>query len=282
LERNLKIWTIRELLDWLIIQFEKNDITSPKQNAETIISHVLKVKRLDIYLQPEKEISDVQLNTILEITSRRKKYEPLQYILGETEFYGYKIIVNKRVLIPRPETELLVEKIINEEKKASSMLEIGTGSGAIVIALAKNLDNIKIDAIDILKDVLKIAEQNAKLNNVEINFFQSDIFKNVSEKYNIILSNPPYISQTDYEQLPVEIKDFEPKSALQAMNNGLYFYKEILKYAKEHLTKSGKIYFEIGYDQAKKITEIAKENGFSNIQVFKDLNGFDRIMRIYN
>ncbi len=278
----MEVWTIQKLLDWLIAQFEKNKITNPKQNAETIISHVLKVKRLDIYLQPEKEISDVQLNTILEITSRRKKYEPLQYILGETEFYGYKIIVNKRVLIPRPETELLVEKIINEEKKASSMLEIGTGSGAIVIALAKNLDNIKIDAIDILKDVLKIAEQNAKLNNVEINFFQSDIFENVTDKYDLIISNPPYISQTDYEELPVEIKDFEPKSALQAMNNGLYFYKEILKYAKEHLTKSGKIYFEIGYDQAKKITEIAKENGFSNIQVFKDLNGFDRIMRIYN
>jgi len=269
-------------LDWLIAQFEKNKITNPKQNAETIISHVLKVKRLDIYLQPEKEISDVQLNTILEITSRRKKYEPLQYILGETEFYGYKIIVNKRVLIPRPETELLVEKIINEEKKASSMLEIGTGSGAIVIALAKNLDNIKIDAIDILKDVLKIAEQNAKLNNVEINFFQSDIFENVTDKYDLIISNPPYISQTDYEELPVEIKDFEPKSALQAMNNGLYFYNEILKYAKEYLTESGKIYFEIGYDQAEKITEMAMKNGFSDIQGFKDLNGFDRIVRIIN
>jgi len=278
----LEVWTIQKLLDWLIAQFEKNKITNPKQNAETIISHVLKVKRLDIYLQPEKEISDVQLNTILEITSRRKKYEPLQYILGETEFYGYKIIVNKRVLIPRPETELLVEKIINEEKKASSMLEIGTGSGAIVIALAKNLDNIKIDAIDILKDVLKIAEQNAKLNNVEINFFQSDIFENVTDKYDLIISNPPYISQTDYEELPVEIKDFEPKSALQAMNNGLYFYNEILKYAKEYLTESGKIYFEIGYDQAEKITEMAMKNGFSDIQGFKDLNGFDRIVRIIN
>ena len=278
----MEVWTIQKLLDWLIAQFEKNKITNPKQNAETIISHVLKVKRLDIYLQPEKEISDVQLNTILEITSRRKKYEPLQYILGETEFYGYKIIVNKRVLIPRPETELLVEKIINEEKKASSMLEIGTGSGAIVIALAKNLDNIKIDAIDILKDVLKIAEQNAKLNNVEINFFQSDIFENVTDKYDLIISNPPYISQTDYEELPVEIKDFEPKSALQAMNNGLFFYNIILQNAKEYLTESGKIYFEIGYDQAEEITEIAKEKGLSDIRVFKDLNGSDRIVRIIN
>ena len=276
----MKIRTIRKLLDWLIIQFEKNDITSPKQNAETIISHALKMKRLDIYLHLEEEISDTQLNTILEITSRRKKHEPLQYILGETEFYGYKINVSNSVLIPRPETELLVEKIINNEKNVNSILEIGTGSGAIVIALAKNLNTNKIDAVDISESALKMAQQNAELNDVEINFFRSDIFENVTAKYDLIISNPPYISQDQYEKLPKEIKDHEPKSALQAKNNGLYFYKKILHNAKEHLTESGKIYFEIGYDQAEKITEIAKKSGFSNIQVLKDLNGFDRIMRI--
>jgi release factor glutamine methyltransferase len=278
----LKVWTIWELLNWLTAQLKKNEITSPKQNAEIIISHVLQMNRLDIYLQPEKEISDTQLNSILKITSRRKRHEPLQYILGETEFYGYKIIVSNSVLIPRSETELLVEKIIHEEKSGTRILDIGTGSGAIVIALAKNLETEYIDAVDISKIVLKIAQQNADLNNVEINFFQSDIFENVTNKYDLIISNPPYISQVKYEQLPVEIKEYEPKSALQAENNGLYFYEKILQNAKEHLTKSGKIYFEIGYDQAKKIIEIARENEFSDIQVFKDLNGFDRIMRIFN
>jgi len=278
----LKVWTIWELLNWLTAQLKKNEITSPKQNAEIIISHVLQMNRLDIYLQPEKEISDTQLNSILKITSRRKRHEPLQYILGETEFYGYKIIVSNSVLIPRSETELLVEKIIHEEKSGTRILDIGTGSGAIVIALAKNLETEYIDAVDISKIVLKIAQQNADLNNVEINFFQSDIFENVTNKYDLIISNPPYISQAEYEQLPVEIKGYEPKSALQAENNGLYFYEKILQNAKEHLTKSGKIYFEIGYDQAEKIIEIARENEFSNIHVFKDLNGFDRIMRIFN
>ena len=278
----MRVWTIQELLVWLIAQLEKSDIISPKQNSETIISHVLQMKRLDIYLHLEKEISDVQLNAILEITSRRKKHEPLQYILGETEFYGYKIIVNKSVLIPRPETELLVEKIICEEKKVNSVLEIGTGSGAIVIALARNMNDKKIDAIDVSETAVKTAQENANLINVKINFFQSDIFENVTSKYDIIISNPPYISQIEYEKLPKEIKDHEPKSALQAENNGLYFYNKILQNAKEHLTESGKIYFEIGYDQAEKIIKIAKENGFSNIQVFKDLNGFDRIMRIFN
>lgn len=276
----MKIWTIQELLDWLIAQLGKSEITSPKQNAETIISHVLQMKRLDIYLHLEKEISDVQFNTVLKISARRKKHEPLQYILGETEFYGYKIKVSNNVLIPRPETELLVEKIIDNEKNVRNILDIGTGSGAIAIALARNLNDIKIDAVDISETALKIAKQNTQLNNVEINFFQSDIFENVTGKYDLIISNPPYISQTEYELLPKEIKDHEPKSALQADNNGLYFYNKILQNAKEYLTESGKIYFEIGYDQAKKITGIAKENGFSNIQVFKDLNGFDRIMRI--
>ncbi|MEA2095878.1 MAG: peptide chain release factor N(5)-glutamine methyltransferase [Candidatus Cloacimonadota bacterium] len=276
----MRIRTIRKLLDWLIAQFEKNEITSPKQNAEIIISHVLKMKKLDIFLHLEKEILDVQLNTILEITSRRKKHEPLQYILGETEFYGCTIKVTPDVLIPRPETELLVEKIIHEEKEVDNILEIGTGSGAIVIALAKNMNEIKIDAVDISGSALKIAQQNAELNNVEINFFQSDIFENVTDKYDLIISNPPYISQDQYKQLPKEIKDHEPKSALQAENNGLYFYKKILQKAKEHLTESGKVYFEIGYDQAEEISNIARENRYQKVEIFQDLNGFDRIMRI--
>lgn len=270
------------MLDWLTAQLEKNEITSPKQNAENIISHVMQMNRLDIYLHLEKKISENQFEEILEIVSRREKHEPLQYILGKTEFYGYKIKVSNSVLIPRPETELLVEKIIQEEKNIYSILDIGTGSGAIVIALANNLNNIKIDATDISIIALREAKQNAELNNVEINFFRSDIFENVTNKYDLIISNPPYISLAEYELLPKEIKEYEPKSALQAENNGLYFYEKILQNAKEYLTELGKIYFEIGYDQAEKITKIAKENGFSNIQVFKDLNGFDRIIRIFN
>ncbi len=276
----MRTWTIRELLDRLITQFENNKISSPKQNAETIISHILKMKRLDIYLQLENEISETELNSILVITERRKKCEPLQYILGETEFYGYKIKVNKSVLIPRPETELLVEKIIKEENNVNSILEIGTGSGAIVIALKKHFQNSIVLASDVSKDALKTAAENAVLNSVQLEFVKSDIFENIAGRFDLIISNPPYISPDEYEQLPIEIRDHEPKSALQAENNGLYYYEKILQNAKGHLTKSGKIYFEIGYDQAEKIADIAKENGFSKIKVFKDLNGFDRIMRI--
>ena len=276
----MRTWKIRELLDWLITQFEKNEITSPKQNAEIIISHILKMKRLDFYLHLENEISETQLNSILVIAERRKKHEPLQYILRETEFYSYKIKVCESVLIPRPETELLVEKIIKEENNVNSILEIGTGSGAIIIALKKHFQNSIVLASDVSKDALKIAAENAEINSVQIEFVKSDIFENIAVRFDLIISNPPYISKVEYELLPKEIKDHEPKSALQAENNGLYYYEKILQNAKEHLTESGKIYFEIGCDQAEKITQIAKENGFSNIQVFKDLNGFDRIMRI--
>lgn len=278
----MKIWTISKLLDWITSEFTKCNINSPKQNAETILAHTLNIKRLDIYLLLNEEISGSKLNTIFNIISRRKDHEPLQYILGETEFYGYKIKVNKSVLIPRPETEQLVEKIITEENDMKNILEIGTGSGAIVIALAKKLNCNIVDAIDISKDALHTAKHNAKANNVHVNFFKSNIFSKVTSKYDLIISNPPYISQTNYEELPTEIKNFEPISALLASNNGLFFYNKILQNAKEHLTESGKIYFEIGYDQAEKITEMAKENGFRNIQVFKDLNGFDRIVIIYN
>ena len=278
----LKTWTISKLLEWATKELNNSGISSPKQNVETILAHTLNIKRLDIYLQLERKFSGKKLEIVFNIISRRKDKEPLQYILGETEFYGYTIKVDKSVLIPRPETELLVERIIAEENDIKNILEIGTGSGALVIALAKKMNGIVIDATDISEDALRIAEQNTILNQVDINIFKSDIFDNVLCKYDLIISNPPYISLTDYEELPVEIKDFEPRSALQADDNGLFFYNKILQKAKDHLTESGKIYFEIGYDQAKKITEIAKENGFSNIKVFKDLNGFDRIVRIIN
>ena len=199
---------------------------------------------------------------------------------NKTDFFGYPIFVDRNVLIPRPETELLVEKILNENLEARKILEIGTGSGAIAIAIAKNLFQAKITATDISEKVLQVAEKNAIENKVEINFINSNLFENISGKYDLIVSNPPYISKTEYEKLPSEIQKFEPKKALIADENGLFFYKKILAKAKDYLTKNGKIYFEIGLDQAERIKEIALINGFKNIEVCEDLNGFDRIIRM--
>ncbi len=274
----MKNKTISEILNKSIKLLKKYNIENPKIDAELIISHVLDLNKTNLYLN-SKDISDNEKSDIIEqLIIRRTKHEPLQYILGETEFYGCKIKVNPDVLIPRPETELLVEKVLKED--FNSMLEIGTGSGAISIALSKQMKNIKIKATDISKKALNTARQNAELNNVSIDFIQSDIFENIKVKYDIIVSNPPYISKKEYNKLAPEIKDYEPEISLLAEEEGLSYYKKILANAKDYLTDKGKIYFEIGYDQAEKIKEIAKKNGFNEINVFKDLNSFDRIVRI--
>ena len=270
--------TVLKILNKSIDQLKKYNIENPQLNAELIISHVLDMNKANLYLN-SKDILDNEKSDIIEqFIIRRTKHEPLQYILGETEFYGCKIKVNPDVLIPRPETELLVEKLVQEN--VNSILEIGTGSGAIAIALAKQMKNVQIEATDISEKALNTARQNAELNNVSINFMQSDIFENIKNKYDIIVSNPPYISKKEYDNLAPEIKDYEPEISLLAKEEGLFYYKKIFENAKDYLTEKGKIYFEIGYNQAEKIKEIAKENGFDEINVFKDLNGFDRIVMI--
>ena len=270
--------TVLKILNKSIDQLKKYNIENPQLNAELIISHVLDMNKANLYLN-SKDILDNEKSDIIEqFIIRRTKHEPLQYILGETEFYGCKIKVNPDVLIPRPETELLVEKLVQEN--VNSILEIGTGSGAIAIALAKQMKNVQIEATDISEKALNTARQNGELNNVSINFIQSDIFENIKNKYDIIVSNPPYISKKEYDNLAPEIKDYEPEISLLAKEEGLFYYKKIFENAKDYLTDIGKIYFEIGYDQAKRVKKFALENGFSKVEVYQDLNGFNRIVKI--
>ena len=185
--------------------------------------------------------------------------KPVQYIVGNVDFYDINLLVNKNVLIPRFETEYLVEKTINYAKKLKEpldILDIGTGSGAIAITLAKHL-NSKVIATDISEKALEIAQKNAKRNNTKINFKQSDILKNVKGKFDIIISNPPYISKD--ETIDPLVKNNEPSLALYADNKGLYFYEEILKNIKPYLKEKSIIAFEIGYTQSEDITKIAQK-----------------------
>ncbi|MCD4796360.1 MAG: peptide chain release factor N(5)-glutamine methyltransferase [Candidatus Cloacimonetes bacterium] len=269
-----------EIINWAADLLSSKDIENPRFDSEYIISHVLGMSRLELNLHQEDNVTENNFALIQSMVSRRGKHEPLQYILSETEFYGCKIKVTENVLIPRPETELLVEKIIIENPCVKTILEIGTGSGAIAIALAKGLKSPEITATDISEDAIKVAEINALENNADIIFIVSDIFENVKGKFDLIVSNPPYISDDEYKKLAREIREFEPRDALLAKDNGLYFYKKILEKAKEYLTDKGKIYFEISYNLAGKIKKFANDNGYKKIEVFKDLNGFDRMMRI--
>ena len=271
---------ISEIINWATDLLTSTDIEKPKLDSEYIISHVLGINRLELNLHQEDEVTENDLVLIQNMISRRRKNEPLQYILGETDFYGLSLKVNEHVLIPRPETELLVEKIITENPTAEEILEIGTGSGAIAIALAANIKNAKIMAVDISDKALQIARENAVKNKVNINFCFSDVFENVTGKYDLIISNPPYISKKEYPYLSREIREHEPSIALLADDNGLAFYKKILCSGKDYLTEKGKIYFEIGYSLSESIKKVAEENGFRNIETVKDLNGFDRMMVI--
>ncbi len=276
----MKSRTILEILDQVTGFLKSKKIKNSRLNAEQIISHVLKIKIFDLYLIDDNVVSIEDKKQIENFMLRRATYEPLQYILGETNFYGNKMLVNRTVLIPRPETEYLVEKIIKENPGANSILDIGTGSGAIAIALAKEMNPAIIDAIDISDAALEIAKKNSEINKVNINFFQSDVFSNVYCKYDIIVSNPPYIPEDEFEKLPIEIKNFEPRMALVANKTGLIFYKKILGKASDFLNEKGEIYFEIGYNNGEKIKKLAEKSGFTNIEIKKDLNDFDRIIKI--
>lgn len=220
-----------------------------------------------------------------EALKRLEAGEPVQYIVGDTDFYGNIIKVNKNVLIPRRETEELVEKTLEYLKKYFntnlSILDIGTGSGCIPITLKKHLPYSKIDACDISPLALKVAKNNALCNNVDINFIESDIFSNIKNKYDCIISNPPYIRE-DEEIMPI-VKNNEPHIALYAKDNGLYFYKEILKQAHEYLNEKFIIAFEIGDLQGSSIIELAsKYFPGAKIILEKDLQHFDRFIFIIN
>ena len=212
---------------------------------------------------------------------------PVQYIVGNTNFYGYDFKVNRNTLIPRFETELLVEKTYNYIKKYFNkdnikILDIGTGSGCIAITLNKLLNSCDITGIDISSEALEVAKENNIINNTNVKFIESDIFSNVSDKYDVIISNPPYISYDDIEVMDI-VKNNEPHLALYAKDNGLYFYDKIIKDSSKYLNDKFIMAFEIGYKQGKDITKIVnKYYKDINMSVEKDYSGSDRFVFIWN
>lgn len=223
-------------------------------------------------------IPDNIINTLLDKIDLLAKNTPLAYILGNAEFYGNLFAVTPNTLIPRPETELLCDIIIKENKGTSNLniLDMCTGSGCIAITLAKNLSS-NVTAVDISYTALDIAKQNATNLNTKINFVYSNMFDNVTGTYDIIVSNPPYIESGEIPKLMDSVKNFEPHLALDGGTDGLDFYKTINDLSPQFLKPNGKLYLEIGYNQAKSLTNILSSN-FDNIQVIKDYNGLDRII----
>jgi len=254
-----------------------------------LLENKLNLQRIDTVLKPDFIIDDTILSELKSTVKRLQKEEPIQYILGETEFYGLPFIVNKNTLIPRPETEELVEWILLEIAKIQgcinptlSVLDIGTGTGCIPISLAKNLTDVKITAIDISPEALKVAKQNATLNNVEITFLEMDILKThqLEKQYDIIVSNPPYVRELEKAEIKNNVLQNEPHLALFVEDHTpLIFYAKIADLAKQCLTKEGILFFEINQYLGKETIEMLEQKGFKNIALKKDVFGNDRMIQ---
>jgi release factor glutamine methyltransferase len=269
----------------LSTEYLKNKgIESPRINAELLLANILKCKRLNLYLLFDRPLTDEEVAKYRELLKRRSKFEPLQYIVGNVEFYGLEFYVNPSVLIPRPETEILVETIINIYKDFDpvNILDIGTGSGNIAIALAKNIRNSYITALDISEEALITAKENAVLNSIDnkIDFIKSDFLNDEMNllDFDVIVSNPPYISIQDYETLRPELRDYEPKAALTDNNSGYFFYETISTRAYNLLKQNGRLFFEIGKDQYSEVNRIMSNNNFQNISVIKDYQNIERVI----
>ena len=242
------------------------------------IEHILGFNKSDCILNNDFVLNNKQINFFKKIIIELNNHMPIQYILGETYFYDLKIKVDKSTLIPRGETEELVKWVL--EHKFSSVLDIGTGSGCIAISLGYNSDAF-ISALDVSKDALDIAQLNADLHNVNIDFICDDIFKyNPQMKYNIIVSNPPYVLNNEKKHISKNVLDYEPHLALFVDDNEpLIYYRRIIHLADKFLTNSGYLFFEINECFAKEIMNILKEFHFVNIELKKDINGKERMIK---
>lgn len=242
-------WTVLSMLEWATGYFEENDVKSPRMSIEWLLAHVLSIKRLDLYLNYDRPLTNPELEELRPLVKRRAAHEPLQYIIGETDFHHVKIKVKPGVLIPRQETEQLVEIILsNHRDEALEVIDIGTGSGCIPIALKAERNAWEMNAIDISDSALQIAKDNAALNNVKIDFYTEDIFKPIKtsagKHFDIIVSNPPYILEDEKETLDSEVLDYEPKEALFCSSTN-EIYGAIEQFAKVHLKPYGHLYLEL-------------------------------------
>lgn len=238
-------------------------------------------------IKKDEKVSENDFEKIKKIVFRLKAFEPIQYILGETEFYGLKLKVSTSVLIPRPETEELVELIIKSDlKKNSKILDIGTGSGCIPLALKSRLNSATISGVDISENALEIARKNAEFSGLNVDFFQSDILKwqNTEwEIYDVIVSNPPYIRESEKLKMQKNVLDFEPENALFVNdNNPLIFYRSITGFAKKYLAESGMLFFEINENLWVEMNSLLLSFGFNDIEVKKDINGKNRMVSCRN
>lgn len=278
-----RVWTVLSMLEWATDYFQKRDIPDPRHSIEWLLAHTLNVKRLDLYLQFDRPLSKSELDSLRALVKRRASHEPLQYIIGHTDFMACTIHVNPDVLIPRIETEQLVEILLTQTKTHSdrtiSLLDIGTGSGCIPIAIKKENPEWHCAGLDISADALTVAEKNADVNDVDVEFFPGNLF-NLSDnkhckerKWDIIISNPPYIHPDEKSVIKKQVLDYEPADALFHAQP-LDVYESIIKFSKDQDTH---LFLECNDKTAPKVKEIA-EHYFEHVDLLNDLDKNPRFL----
>ena len=244
-----------------------------------LLEHFADIDKGDYFANQNMELNPVVAKEIEEAVEKRINHIPLQHIVGETEFMGLTFKVNDKVLVPRFDTEILVDEVVKYVgDEFYKILDMCTGSGCIAITVSDICDNAKVVAADISKDALDVAKENNEINSTDVEFVESDLFENVEGLFDVIVSNPPYIKTEEIENLMDEVKLHDPRLALDAGEDGLEFYRRIIKDSKDYLKQDGMIFFEIGFDQAEDVSKLLDENGFKDIVVKKDLAMNDRVI----
>lgn len=279
-------WTTRRLLAWTTEHFTKKGIDSPRLSAEMLLAHVLEVGRLKLYTDPDRPASELERAAFRDLVERASRHEPVDYLVGYCPFFSLMLKVDRRVLIPRPSTETLVEHVLQHARRtpgftAPLVADVGTGSGAIAVAVAKNLPNCRVIATDLSADALEVARQNAADQGVadRVEFRLGNLLEPLAGlRFHYLLSNPPYISDVEWEQVAPNVKDYEPHTALRGGADGLDFIRGLIAGAAARLERPGQLVLEIAAAQKQAVLALAEEAGLKHPRVLADHEGLPRVL----
>lgn len=273
-------WTLLKLLRWSTDFFAGKGIDNPRLDAELLLAHVLQLDRVGLYLNYDRPLTAAELDAVRPLVKRRSRREPLQYIIGQAEFWSLEFEVTPAVLVPRADTEILVEEALNRAAESGSLLDVGTGSGVILISLATELAGCQLAGLDISPEALEVAQRNAQKHGVadRVQLLQGDLAQLPQQRYDLIVSNPPYVARAEWDDLMPEVRCFEPQSALLAENNGLDCYRKLAAQASSRLKPGGWLLVEIGYRQAAEVQQLFASAGLKKIFVREDYAGRPRVV----
>lgn len=270
--------TYAQAAHWGTEQLQRAGVTDAKIDAGYLLEMAAKIDRSFYYMHMQDEMSADQYMEYERVIRKRAERVPLQYITGEQEFMGLTFHVNSNVLIPRQDTETLVEEVLKHVREEMHILDLCTGSGCILISILKNAPQLVGAGSDVSKQALLVAKENAKLHDVDADWIRGNLFDNITEKYDVIVSNPPYIRSREVLNLMPEVQQFEPLEALDGGEDGLDFYRKICEKAPEYLNAGGWLFLEIGYDEGPQVKAMMELRDFVDVEIKKDLAGLDRVV----